>query len=271
MLSYKTLTIRWENQVAWIDLNRPHKANAINALMWQELKSAFHRLDRQAEVRVVVLGAEGNHFTAGLDIEFLLKLQKEIEQLSEGRRHERLYTLIRELQESVAAIEHCRKPVLAAIQGVCMTGGVDIVSACDMRYCTTSAVFAIKDVDVAIVPDLGVMQRLPRIVGEGIARELIFTGRTFKGEEALSMAFVNQLFDDAATMKDGVMKIATALAAKSPMTIRGIKASMNYSRDHLISEGLRFVAMQNAALLPSNDLHEAVLAHSENRSARFED
>jgi len=148
---------------------------------------------------------------------------------------------------------------------------VDILAACDMRYATPATRFCVKEVDLAIVADLGSLQRLPGIVGQGVARELAFTGRIFKGEEALLMGLVNRLFPKTEDLGGGVMALATDIASKSPLTIRGIKETMNYGRDHTIGEGLTYVAQRNAAMLLSKDLEEAISAFMEKRTPRFED
>ena len=205
------------------------------------------------------------------DAEAFGLLQKEIEQLSDGRKQEYLKSFIGGLQESVDAIEACRKPVLASIQGACIGAGLDIAAACDLRYAAAKARFCIKEVDLAIVADLGSLQRLPGIIGEGIARELAFTGRQFNGQEALSMALVNQVYATAKELEEGVLSVALDLAAKSPLTLRGIKETMNFSRDHSVADGLEYIANRNAAMLLSKDLEEAVTAFMEKRSPLYDD
>ena len=271
MRVYQTMSITSVDTVARVELNRPDKGNCLNAVMWQDLKAVFEELDARPEIRAVVLAAQGKHFSTGIDIDFLASVQQELGGLAEGRRQEHLRHFIIDLQDAVNAIERCRKPVLAAIQGFCLGAGVDIAAACDMRYATTSTRFCVKEVDLAIVADLGSLQRLPGIVGEGVARELAFTGRTFKGEEAFAMGFVNRLFPRTEELVDGVLALASELTSKSPLTLRGIKETMNYSRDHSMAEGLNFVAQRNAAMLLSRDLAEAVKAYMEKRTPRFED
>jgi enoyl-CoA hydratase/carnithine racemase len=270
MHNYHTIGIDMEGAVARVDLNRPDSGNCLNAEMWRELKAVFEELDTMPEIRAVVLGGRGKHFSTGIDLAFLSSMQKELNNLSEGCKQEYLRDFILNLQDSVTAIERCRKPVLAAVQGFCLGAGVDIIAACDMRYATPATRFCVKEVDLAIVADLGSLQRLPAIVGQGVARELAFTGRVFKGEEALAMGLVNRLFQKTEDLGGGVMALASELSAKSPLTIRGIKETMNYSRNHTIDEGLKYVAQRNAAMLLSKDL-EAINAFMEKRKPRFED
>ena len=271
MESFETLLVDVEGPVARVTMNRPKKANSLNAPMWKALKTVFDDLDTDEQVRVVVLGGQGRFFSAGIDLEFLLSVQKEISRLAEGRKQDYLRRFIIDLQASVNAIEYCRKPVIATIQGACIGGGLDIAAACDMRYATTRTRFCVKEVDLAIVADLGSLQRLPGIVGQGIARELAFTGRSFDGREALSMGLLNGLYPNADEMTDAVMTVARELAGKSPLTLRGIKETMNFSRDHSVAEGLGYVAARNAAMLLSTDLEEAVSAYMQKRPPVFDD
>jgi enoyl-CoA hydratase len=271
MHSYETLAVTITEGVARVELNRPDKGNCLNAVMWQELGRAFNQLSTTAHVRAIVLGGAGKHFSTGIDLEYLMIIGTELDRLSEGRKQEALRRIIAELQASVNAIEQCSKPVLAAIAGFCLGAGVDIATACDMRYATASTRFSVKEVDLAIVADLGSLQRLPRIVGEGMARELAFTGRQFKGEAAREMGLVNRLFADRSQLDTGVMALARQLAQKSPLTLRGIKETMNFSRDHSVKEGLSYIANRNAAMLLSDDLYESVAAHMEKRQPQYED
>jgi enoyl-CoA hydratase/carnithine racemase len=171
----------------------------------------------------------------------------------------------------VGAAEACRKPILAAIHGACIGGGVDLITACDIRYATADARFSVKEIDLAIVADLGTLQRLPRLIGDGLARELAFTGRSFGGEEALAMRLVNRVFADQEALLSAVLEAARVIARKSPATIRGIKQELNYSRDHTVAQGLLHVAKHNASHLFSDDLAEALAATQEGRDPRFSD
>jgi len=269
-MNFETLTISETDGVAHIELNRADKANAINGAMWKELRSAFAWLST-SRARVGVLSGQGKHFTAGIDLDMLTEIRSEIADLSEGRRQERLRGIIVEIQETINAAESCRKPILAAIHGACMGAGVDLVTACDMRYATKDARFSVNEVDLAIVADVGTLQRLPRIIGEGLARELAFTGRDFDGQEAHDMKLVNQVFTDKESLMTAVLKIAAEIASKSPLTIRGIKDTMNYSRDHSVAEGLSYVSAKNAAILVSSDFTEALSAAQQKRKGRFMD
>ncbi|NNE71448.1 MAG: crotonase/enoyl-CoA hydratase family protein [Rhodothermales bacterium] len=269
-MKLETIAISEQDGIAHIELNRPDKANAMNSAMWKDLRTAFDWLS-ESTARVGVLSGRGDHFTAGIDLAMLAELRVDLTGLAEGRRQEWLKDFITELQAAVNAAETCRKPVLAAIHGACIGGGVDLVTACDMRYCTEGTRFSVKEVDLAIVPDVGTLQRLPGLVGEGLARELAYTGRQFDGADAHAMRLVNRVYPDRHRMLDAVRGIASTIARKSPLTIRGIKDTLNYSRDHSVPEGLAYVAAKNAATLISDDLTEVMLAAREGREPNFDD
>jgi enoyl-CoA hydratase len=256
--------------VAQIELNRPEKANAFNGAMWKELRAAFEWLSAST-LRVGVLTGQGKHFCAGVDLEFLLAAKSEVASLPDGRRQERVRAFLVELQDTINAVEKCEKPILAAVHGACVGAGVDLATACDMRYATYDARFSVKEVDMAIVADVGTLQRLPRLIGDGLARELAYTGRDFDGKEAHALGLVNGVFPDRESLLKHVIGVAGSIAKKSPLTVRGIKATLNYSRDHSVAEGLEYVALRNSGALFSNDLDEAIAARNQKRDARFPD
>ncbi len=260
-----------ENQVAHIRFNRPEKANSLNRKLWDEIKLVMEDFDATPQIRAIVLSGEGKHFCAGIDIALLMEIRSQISDDCEGRTREKLRQLILHLQSAFTAIEKCRKPVLAAIHGACIGAGVDLVTACDMRYTTEDAYFSVKEVDMGLTADVGTLQRLPRIVGEGVAREMAFTCRNVSGTEAKEYRLVNRVFPDKATMLSEVLKMAAEIAAKSPLSVRGTKEILNYARDHSIEDGLNYVATWNAAMLLSNDLMEAMQAKMEKREADFKD
>lgn len=271
MKKFETLLVTTDGPVAHIELNRPEKANALSAKMWREIREAFVWLDDTEQLRVGVLSGRGKYFCSGIDFEFLIQVEAEVEQLSEGRKQERLHQWIVELQDCVSSLERCRKPVLAAIQGVCMGGGLDFASACDLRYATVDCRFSVKEVDLGIVADTGTLQRLPHLVGQGVTRELAFTGHEFDGAQGRAMGLVNEVYEDKTAMMREVMTLAASIAEKSPLTIRGIKETLNFSRDHSVEQGLAFVALRNAGMLLSADIEEALTAQVQKRKPKFED
>ncbi len=269
--SLSTLSLSLDQGIAEIRLNRPDKSNAMNDAMWQEIRQAADWVDATPEVRVAILSGEGRNFCAGIDLAMLGGIQQRIAHPDGARSREMLRRLILDLQDCLSSIERCRKPVLAAIQGACVGGALDLVTCCDMRYAAADAIFSVKEIDLAMVADVGTLQRLPRLIGEGMARELAYTGRNVDAEEAAALGLVNRVFSSPEALTATVREIAQTIAAKSPLAVRGLKEVMNYSRDHSVADGLNFVATWNAALLLSNDLNEAVTGQRERRIPRFSD
>lgn len=251
-------------------LARPDKSNALDDALWQGLRQAFAWAD-EAAVRVVVLSGAGRHFCAGIDLSMLGSLVGRLAASDEARRREKLRRTIRDLQDCLSAIERCRKPVLAAIHGACLGGGLDLACCCDMRYVAADARFAVREVDLGMVADVGTLQRLPRLIADGLARELAYTGRLLEAPEAVACGFANALFADREALLAGVHELARTIAGKSPLAVRGTKEMLNYGREHGIADGLDYVATWNAAMLLSADLEEALAASREGRLPRFAD
>jgi enoyl-CoA hydratase len=270
-MNFTTLDVTLDAGVATITLNRPDKANAMSEPMWFEIEQAMAWLDGTPEARVGIITGRGKAFTSGIDLSLLTGLGAMIEDDCAGRRGEKLRRVILKLQDTLSSIERCRKPVLAAVHGACIGGGVDLITACDMRYCSADAWFSVKEIDVGMTADVGSLQRLPRLIGEGMARELAYTGRKVDGAEASQMRLVNRCFESPAALQAGVMEIARAIAAKAPLAIRGCKEAITYSRDHSVADGLNYVATWNAAMLLSQDLGEAGAASMQKRKPVFKD
>ena len=265
-------SINIEDKIAHLVLNNPDKANAMNKSFWEELPKRMQDLDQDSNCRVIVVSGQGKHFSAGIDLEMIAQIQQMMMSKEDaGRVREKLRLWILGLQDAFNAIERCRKPVIAMIHGACIGGAIDLISACDMRYATADARFCVKEIDLAIVADVGTLQRLPRIIPEGIARELAYTARTISGKEALQIGLINQCFDTYEDLQVGVQNVAKCIAQKSPLAIRGTKEILNYTRDHSITDSLNYVATWNAAMLFSKDTVEANLASMQKRLPDFLD
>lgn len=195
-------------------LNRPSRRNALSQDFFSEFPKALSFLDQNPEVNVIVLSGAGDHFCSGIDLDTLKSQFEQSRSVDRGRASERLRRDIKHMQDAITAIERCRKPVIASIHGACIGGGVDIVTACDLRYCTSGAFFSVKEVDLAITADLGSLQRLPGIVGYGRAMELALTGRTFSGTQAEQMGLVAQAFGSKQELD-----VAVSLVAKGKLVI----------------------------------------------------
>ena len=270
-MSYETLSVTLENHIATVRLNRPDKANAMNATMWQEIRKAFQWVDATPEARVAVLQGEGKLFTAGIDLQMMMGLGPQIQNDCDGRTREALRRVILDMQDTLTSLERCRKPVLAAIHGGCIGGGIDLVTCADMRYASADAFFTIKEIDIGMTADVGTLQRLPKLVGDGITRELAYTGRKMDAEEAQKIGLVNRVFESHEALYAGVQEIAATIAAKSPLSIRGTKEMITYARDHSVADSLNYIATWNAAMLMSQDLTEAMTANMQKRVPVFKD
>ncbi|QIL44121.1 crotonase/enoyl-CoA hydratase family protein [Acidovorax sp. HDW3] len=270
-LQLQTLSVTLEGAVATVTLNRADKANAMNAAMWQEIRQVFGWVDATPAVRVAVLRAEGKLFCSGIDLAMMMQMPAQIADDCEGRQREKLRRVILDLQDTLTSLERCRKPVLAAIHGACIGGGVDLVVCADMRYASSDASFSIKEIDIGMVADVGTLQRLPKLVGQGITRELAYTGRKLGAAEAQQIGLVNRVFETREALYAGVQEIAASIAAKSPLSIRGSKEMLNYARDHSVADGLNYVATWNAAMLQSDDLMAAMTAGMMKQTPQFKD
>lgn len=266
---YGTLRVSLQDHIVTIRLNRPDKANAMNLAMWHEIRQAFKWVDATPDARVAILEGEGKLFTSGIDLQMMMGMGDQIQNDCEARTRENLRQVILDLQDTLTSLERCRKPVLAAIHGACIGGGMDLIACADMRYCSADAIFSIKEIDIGMTADVGTLQRLPKLIGEGMARELAYTARKFGADEALHMRLVNRVFESREALQEGVREIAATIAAKSPLSVRGVKEMITYARDHSVADGLNYVATWNAAMLLSNDLQEAMMANMGKRPPEF--
>lgn len=269
MPEFSTLELRLDGHVAEVYLNRPDKANSMSAAMWPELQQCFEWLDAEPSVRAVVLAGNGRHFCAGIDLAMFATLQDQ--HPDPARRAEQFRLNVLRMQDNLSAIEKCRKPVLAAIHFSCIGGGIDLVCCCDMRYATEDAYFSVREIDIGMTADVGTLQRLPKLIPDGVARELAYTGRNMDAEEAKEHGFVNRVYDNRDTMLREVRETARTIAAKAPLAVRGTKAMLLHSRDHRVGDGLDYIATWNAGMLSAVDLEEGITAQAERRAANYSD
>ena len=268
-MNLETISLDLQDHIATVRLNRPDKANAMSAAMWQDIRKALDWVDNTPEARVAVLQGEGKQFCAGIDLQMMAGILRSKQSDCDARHREALRRMILDMQDTLTSLERCRKPVLAAIHGACVGGGIDLITCADMRYASADAYFTIKEVDIGMTADVGTLQRLPRLVGEGMARELAYTGRKVDAEEARQIGLVNRVFATREALYAGVLDIARTIAAKSPLAIRGTKEMISYARDHSVADGLNYIATWNAAMLMSQDLTEAMAASAGQRPPVF--
>lgn len=257
-MSGDRIQLRVEEGVAHVELARPDKLNAMDRDMFAAIGDAFRTLGRDAAVRAILLSGQGKHFTAGLDLEYASRQFPPSN--DPGRAAEARLRHIEWLQDAFSAVEAARPPVIAAIHGGCIGAGVDLASACDLRVASADAFFQVAEVDVAITADLGTLQRLGYLLPHGVLRELTFTGRRMAADEAARYGLVNRVEADREAALAAALELARNIAAKSPLAVAGAKRSLNHSRGRPVEEGLRDVALWNAAALVSADLTEAVRA-----------
>ena len=270
MNEYKCFDGLIEKGVATVTLNRGEKLNTMIPAFWSELPKVIGEINSSGEARVIVLASTGKHFSAGMDLA-VFSMGSGDSQAEVGRVRANLRENALHLQDSFSCLEKARIPVLAAIQGGCIGGAVDMVTACDMRYASEDAFFCIQEINIGMTADVGTLQRLPKLIPEGVCRELAYTGRRMQADEAKSVGLVNEVFSDQETLLDGVMEIAEEIASKSPLAIWGSKEMITYSRDHSTSDSLNYIATWQSGMFQPADMKEAFQAKAENRPSEFDD
>ncbi|MEW6129524.1 MAG: crotonase/enoyl-CoA hydratase family protein [Acidobacteriota bacterium] len=265
---YQSLTVIRQNRIAEVTLTGPGKGNAMGPDFWRELPQVVAQLERDNEVRVIIVAGAGGNFSYGLD---LMSMTSEIGAKGANLAAERTAFLdkLYELQKAFDQVFFCRKPVIAAVSGWCVGGGVDLISACDLRVCSADAKFSVREVRVAMVADLGSLQRLPYIIGEAATRELAYSGKDIDAQKALKLGLVSEVFATPDATLEAARALAHEIAANPPLVVQGIKQVMNHRIASEITEGLRYVGAWNSAFLHSEDLIEAIQAFRERRAPEF--
>ena len=257
-------------EIAEVRLNRPTAINAMNTDFWRELPAIINTLDNLGSVRVVILSASGKHFTAGMDLQVFEGMTIE-DNIEPARAAEKQRRWIMALQDVFSALEKARMPVISAIQGACIGGGVDMICATDIRLCTSNAFFNIKETELGITADIGTLQRILHVMPSGLARELAYTSRNLAADEALKCGFVNHVYDSQEEMLNAAHQLARSIAKHSPMAINGVKEMLNYSRDHSVADSLNHMATWQGGMLQNQDILEAMTAAKEKRAPSFDD
>jgi enoyl-CoA hydratase len=267
---YTTLSVSIANHIAHVRLTRPEQLNSMNPAFWHELPNAVRSIDQHSAARVIVISSLGKHFSAGMDLSVFTQMGKDFGG-EPARRGEKFRRSVLELQDSFNALEQVRMPVLVAIQGGAIGGAVDMICACDSRYCTEDAFFTIKETEIGMTADVGTLQRLPHLIPQGLVRELAYTGRNWGAQEALAQGFVNQVFADQEAMLKAVMKIASKIAMHSPMAVAGCKEMINYTRDHSVADSLNYMATWQSGMFQMPDIQEAMTAQQQKRMPEYEE
>ncbi|RMF20828.1 MAG: crotonase/enoyl-CoA hydratase family protein [Deltaproteobacteria bacterium] len=263
-----------DGHVAEIVLDNPDRLNVMTLPgFFHEVRDAIREIGADDEVRVAIVRAEGRMFTAGLDLKSAGASFTGADGgsgASEATRNMSLYRTIRDLQDCFSEIERCPKPVIAAVHGKCIGGGLDLITACDIRLASADASFSIYETKIAIVADVGTLQRITAIIGKGMAREMAYTGAFVDAERALACGLVNRVYPDREALLAGARELAAEIASNSPLAVQGTKMVLNYSDEHTTDEGLEYVAQWNSSFFRSNDVVEAMSAFMEKRPPKFE-
>ncbi|KAI8884967.1 ClpP/crotonase [Backusella circina FSU 941] len=254
--------------VAQVILNRPKKLNAFNDQQVNDVRDTFRAINDDDSIKVVVVSGSGRMFTAGLDLS-----ETQLKSLGTGDPARAAFKNrghIQNFQNAFTAIEECSKPVIAAVHSACFGAGVDLITACDIRYCTKDAFFCVKEIDVGLAADVGSLQRLPKVIGNhSLVRELCYTGRNMYAKEALECGFVNKVEENYDALLAEALKVAKNIASKSPVALVGTKHLLNYSRDHSVAEGLAYTVTWNAAMLNTEDIPLSIQAFVTKKPATY--
>lgn len=267
MSAFEHVEVELRDEVGWLWLDRPDKRNALSADMWADIPRAVAELADNDEVRVVVVGGRGESFTVGIDLALLTGLQSQVSSVAAQKRH--LLGEIRRLQATMTSLADCPKPVIAAVHGYCLGAGMDLITACDIRLAAADAVFSVRETKLALVADVGTLQRLPGVVATGHAAELVYTGRDIDAARAEKIGLVNDVYPDVESLHGAAQALGEEVAANSPLAVQGSKSVMRAGEDLSTAQALEHVALWNTAFLHSNDLEEAMRAFVEKRPPDF--
>lgn len=269
-MEYKFYLLEKKSPIAWVYLNRPEKLNAMNPPAWEELIPICKEIEEDDDIRVVVIASKASIFCSGIDLVGMMPELPELmitEQL--GGLKLQLLKKIYKLQDGLTCLEKCRKPIIAAVHGKCIGAGLDMITACDIRLCTEDAEFSLREAKVGFVADVGVLQRLPHIVGQGVGRELAFTAKDIDSKQAKETLLVNHVYKDKEELFKEAEKMAMEIAECSPLAVMASKDVLNYGIGKSVDDGLKYVASISSNIIPSKDLFEAVSAFTEKRKPKF--
>jgi enoyl-CoA hydratase len=260
-------TLTQTEHVAHLVMNRPEALNTMHPKFWRELDAVLTHLHRQGTARALVISSTGKHFSAGMALDVFGSAIAMNDQTPEGRAA--MFDLLTDMQSTFTKLENLRIPVIAAIQGGCIGGAVDMVTACCVRYATADAFFCIQEINIGMVADVGTLQRLPKLIPEAIVKEYAYTGRRMPAAKAMAYGLVNEVFDTPQAMLAAAMTTAAEIAAKPPVAIWGTKQAIHYARDHTTDDALRQMGWLQAGIWSNAHVHEAVKAMQEKRAGQF--
>lgn len=269
-LASSFFTVERTGAVAHLVMNRPDKANGMTPDFWADLPRLMAELESDESVRCAVVSGAGRHFTGGMDLSVFADLATLFAH-EPGRATFAMRALILKLQDAITSIEQARFPVIAAIHGACIGGGVDLITACDIRLASADAYFSIEEINIGMAADVGTLQRLPKLIPHSVAAELAYSGRRFDAAEALNFGLIARVCESPAALMTIAMETAETIANRSPLAIAGIKRNLTYARDHSVADGLDYIATWNGGMLRSDDLMAAIQAKMAKSQAVFAD
>ena len=270
-MTYTCFELNVSDNIAHIILNRPEKRNAMIAEFWAELPEIIRDIDENAKARVIVISSTGPVFCAGIDIGMFQNDIGGTQDKNHPQYGAGFYLHVKYLQDALSALEQCRIPVLSAVQGGCYGAGVDMITACDMRYGTHDSFITIYEINVGMTADVGTFPRILNHMSEGVVRELAYTGRNMPAEECKDRGLFNEVYADQDTMLSAVMDIAKEIASKPPLAIYGCKRIITYSRDHSTEDSLDNIAIWNMSMLNPSEMMEAMMSGKQKRVGNFQD
>ena len=270
---YDCFDVTLDGPVAHVVMNRPEKRNNMIPAFWRELPQLIEAIDNDAAARVIVLSSTGPHFCGGIDTAMFGAGDDKAKADPHAKRQAgaRFIDTVKRMQHTFNALEQCRLPVLVAVQGGCIGGGVDLITAADMRYATRDAFITIYETKIGMTADVGTFPRIVKLMPEGLVRELAYTGRRMPADEAAAHGLINRVFDTQEEMLATVMEIARDIAANAPLAVHGCKRAISFARDHNTQDGLDWIGMWNASMLQPEEIQEAMAARGEKRPADFAD
>jgi enoyl-CoA hydratase len=256
-----------DQHVAHLQLACPDQMNTMNPQFWRELDEVLQNLHRGNDARALVVSSTGKHFTAGMSLD-VFSGAVSLDDKDAGSRAA-IFDKLMDMQVTFNRLESLRIPVIACIQGGCIGGGVDLISACDIRIARQDAFFCIQEINIGMVADLGTLQRLPKLIPEGIVRELAYTGRRLQAQRALALGLVNELFEDQDALVNAGLQMAREIASKPPVAIWGSKQAIQYARDHSTEDALKQMGWLQSGIWDTQAVRESVAAFKEKRGAQF--
>jgi len=270
-MEYAAFSLDISDKIAHLRFNRPEKRNSLIPEFWIEFPEAIAGISDGAKARVIVISSEGEHFTSGMDIAVFMQGALDADASNPELDAEAFRHKIAALQRTFSVLENARQPVLAAIQGGAIGAGVDLATACDCRYATADAFFAVQETVIGMTADVGTFPRLAKVAPEGWARQMAYTGERLSAAKAKEIGLVNEVYRDADAMMAGVFEIAGRIAANNPLAVAGCKAAINHARDHSTASTLDYIAVWNAAMLRPDDIKESFMARAEKRPPAYAD